>query len=106
MRCRQVQTFLLLLASIAVSSYGQVSALSPEQREKLLAYELTLPRADRLITAMSAMTQHLLSLPDYQERIAKAMKMTPAERRAQVEADPEAMKILKASSLGVDEYLI
>ena len=69
-------------------------------------YQLTLPRANQLITAMEAMTKYLVSLPDFQDRLLKSMKMTPAEQRAQMEKDPMAMIILKKNGLTAEEYLV
>lgn len=83
---------------------GQAKAASPV-RQDILDYRLTLPRANQLITAMDAMTKYLVSLPDFQDRLSKSMKMTAAEQRAQLEADAKAMAILKANSLTAPEYL-
>jgi len=55
---------------------------------------------------MTAMTKHLVSLPNYQDVLAKSMKMTSAERRAQLEKDPEAMAILKQNGLTSQDYLV
>jgi hypothetical protein len=55
---------------------------------------------------MQAMTQYLVSLPDVQDRVAKAMRMTPAERRVQLEQDPKAMAILRQHDLTAQEYLV
>ena len=52
------------------------------------------------------MTQYVVSLPDFQDRMAKSMKMTSAERRTQLENDPKAMAILKQNSLTSQEYLV
>lgn len=55
---------------------------------------------------MEAMTKYVVSLPDFQARLARAMKMTPAERRAEMEQDPNAMAILKQNGLTAQEYLV
>src|SRR5215471_9111611 len=80
--------------------------LSPQQRQAILGYQLTLPTADHLITAMEAMTKYLISLPDYQERMRKSATMTAADRTAQLENDPKAAAILKQNSLTARDYLI
>jgi hypothetical protein len=85
---------------------GQGPTLTPEQRQAILGYELTLPRANQLITAMDAMTKYVVSLPDYKDRVVKSMKMTPAERLAQMEQDPKVMAILKQNGLTPREYLV
>jgi hypothetical protein len=93
----------LILVWIGLLS-GQTT--SPEQRQAILDYQLTLPRANQLITAMEAMTRYVVSLPDFQDRVRRSMKMTPAERLAQIEKDPKAMTILKQNGLTAREYLV
>ncbi len=100
---------LLVVLSVGPASglaVGQTPAASSQKRQEILAYQLTLPRANHLITAMQAMTQYVVSLPDFQDRVVKSMKMTPAELRAQVEKDPKAMAILKENDLTAQEYLV
>ena len=100
---------LLVLLSVGPASglaVGQTPAAPSQERQEILSYQLTLPLADQLITAMQAMTQYVVSLPDFQDRVVKAMKMTPAERRAEVEKDPKAMAILKQNGLTAQEYLV
>jgi len=58
--------------------------LSPQQRQAILDYQLTLTGAEHLITAMEAMTKYLVSLADYQERMRKSATMTAADRIAQL----------------------
>jgi hypothetical protein len=65
-----------------------------------------MPRANSLIAAMEAMTKYLVSLPDFQERMVKSMKASPAERRAQMENDPKAAAILKENGLTAQDYLV
>ena len=81
-------------------------ATGPASGQAVHDYQLTLPRANQLITAMEAMTKYVVSLPDFQDRLLKSMKMTPAERLAQVEKDPMAMAILKQNGLTAQEYLV
>src|SRR5713101_1678189 len=89
----------LLLAVFVGFASEQASKTSPEARQEILNYQLTLPRANQLITAMEAMTRYVVSLPDFQDRVRKSMTMTPAEQLAQVEKDPKAMAILKQNGL-------
>src|SRR5215831_16175239 len=95
-------TFVVLIAVLIVA---QAPQLSPDQRQAILGYQLTMPRAEQLITAMTAMTKYVVSRPDFQERLAQSMKMTAAERRAQIEGDPQAMAILKQNNLTTMDYL-
>ena len=85
---------------------GRALERRPTGARQILDYQLTLPRANQLISAMEAMTKYLVALPDYQDRMVKSMKMTPAERRAQLEKDPKAMAILKQNSLTAQDYLV
>ena len=85
---------------------GQTPKASSEERQKILSYQLTMPRANHLIAAMDARTKYVVSRPDFQARLAKAMGMTPAERRAEMEKDPNATAILKQNGLTAEEYLV
>jgi hypothetical protein len=89
----------------AALTFAQAPPMSADERQAILNYQLTLPRADQLITAMTAMTKYVMSRPDFQERLAKSMKMTAAERRAQIESDPQAATILKQNNLTSQDYL-
>jgi hypothetical protein len=85
---------------------GAQSQATAQDRQAILDYQLTLPRSEHLIAAMAAMTKHLVSLPDFQDRLAKSMKMTSAERRSALEKDPAAMAILKQNELSPQDYLV
>src|SRR5580765_6465997 len=89
---RRAIVFAVLACALAVPAARAQTPLSDEAKKAILDYPLTLPRANHLITAMDAM--------------AKAAKMTPAERRAQIEKDPKAAAILKDNSLTAQEYLV
>ena len=91
-----VALLVMLSLSHAVTAVGQKPPAASQQQD-ILTYPLTMPRANHLITAMQAMTQYLVSLPDYQDRVVRSMQMTPAEQRAQMEKDPKPMAILKQS---------
>ena len=97
---------LLWLVLCLAGSPALAQNLTPQQRQAILDYNLTLPGAEHLITAMQAMTKYLTSLPDYQERMRKSATMTAADRIAQIEKDPGAAAILKQNSLTARDYLI
>jgi len=97
---------LLWLVLCVAASLAHAQNLSPQQRQAILDYQLTLAGAEHLITAMQAMTKYLISLPDYQERMRKSATMTAADRIAQLESDPKAAAILKQNSLTARDYLI
>ena len=96
---------LLWLVLCVAASLAHAQNLSPQQRQAILDYQLTLAGAEHLITAMQAMTKYLISLPDYQERMRKSATMTAADRIAQLDSDPKAAAILKQNSLTARDYL-
>jgi hypothetical protein len=97
---------LALVVCCAVAPLRAQRGLTPEARQSIMDYQLTLPRAEHLITALDAMTKYVVSLPDYQERLRKSATMTPAERAAQMESDPKTAAILKDNSLTARDYLV
>jgi len=107
-----MRAVIVLLIALSLGAAGSVAAqspgsgLGPDQRNAILGYELTLDRANHLISAMSALTQYLVSLPDFKERMARSAKLTPAERLAQMEQDPKTSEILKQNSLTARDYLV
>jgi hypothetical protein len=103
------RTTLLLVALLVTCAPAPARAqrgLTPEARQAIMDYQLTLPRAEYLITALDALTKYLVSLPDYQERLRKSATMTPAERAAQMEKDPKTAGILKDNNLTARDYLV
>jgi len=98
-------SIILLLVSVGLVN-GQLPQIPQEQRQAILDYQLNVQRANQLIPAMEAMTKYLLSLPDFQDRLQKSMKMTPAERLAQLENDPKAMAIVKQNGLTARDYVV
>ena len=96
----------ILLGPVTNAAQSRGPGLSPQQRQAILDYHLTLPGAEHLIEAMQAMTKYLVSLPDYQERMRKSATMTAAERIAQLESDAKAAAILKEHSLTARDYLV
>jgi hypothetical protein len=107
-----MRVVLALLIALSLEAAGSAAPQSPgsgltsDQRNAILGYELTLDRANHLISAMTALTQYLVSLPDFKERMARSAKLTPAERRAQMEQDPKTSEILKKNSLTAQDYLV
>jgi hypothetical protein len=97
---------IILFLTCSILASGQTSQAESERRQAILDYQLTLKRANQLITAMTAMTKYISSLPDFQERLRKAATLTPADQLAQVEKDPTAMSILKQNGLTPREYLV
>jgi len=75
-------------------------------RQAILDYPLTLPRANQLLAALPAMSRYVAGLPDFRERMAKSAKMTPAERLASIENDPKAAAILKENNLSAKDYVV
>lgn len=104
MRIRLALLSLVLCCAVAPARAQR--GLTPEARQAIIDYQLTLPRAEHLITALDALTKYVVSLPDYQERLRKTATMTPAERAAQMEKDPKTAAILKDNSLTARDYLV
>jgi len=94
---------IVLFASLAS---GQAAKDSDEGRKAILDYQLTMPRANQLITALEEMTKYVVSLPDYGERVRKSIQMTPAEQMAQIDKDPKASDILKKNQLTAKDYIV
>ena len=100
---------LLWLVLCAAASLAHAQNLSPQQRQAILDYQLTLAGAEHLITAMQAMTKYLVSLPDYQERMRKSATMTAADRIAQLESDPDGARHLllgTPAEQGLDQIVV
>ena len=97
---------LLCLVLCVAPSPALAQNISPQQRQAILDYQLTLTGAEHLIAAMKEMTKYLITLPDYQERVRKSATMTAADRIAQLETDQRAAAILKQNSLTARDYLI
>ena len=100
---------LLMLVLLSIGPLHSATAqggLTQAQRDAILGYSLTLDRANHLITAMAAVTQYLVSLPDYQQRLAQSAKLPAAERAAQMEKDPKISGILKENNLTAREYIV
>jgi hypothetical protein len=103
---RNLAISVIVFFGVSGAVAGAQSQATAQDRQAILDYQLTLPRAEHLITAMAAMTKHLVSMPDFQDRLAKSMKMTAAERRTALEKDPAAMAILKENELSPQDYLV
>src|SRR5262249_20703454 len=89
-----------------VQSVSAQRGLTQAQRDAILGYSLTLDRANHLIAAMSGITQYLVSLPDYKERLAESAKLTAAEQATRMEKAPKISGILKANSLSARDYIV
>jgi hypothetical protein len=104
---RTIKLVLAVAISLAgVRAASAQSGLTQTQRDAILGYSLTLDRANHLISAMSAVTQYLVSQPDYKDRLARSAKLTAAEQAAQMEKDPKVSAILKENGLTARDYLV
>jgi hypothetical protein len=88
---------------MSLSVAGQ-AGLTPEARQQILDYKLTMQRANQLIAALPEMSKFVLSLSP--EERAKAGKATPAERLANTANNPTSAAILKRNGLTASEYLV
>jgi hypothetical protein len=94
---------LLLLGSASASAQ---TSLTPDQRQAILDYQLTMPKVISLTGAMEELSEYLASLPNARERGLRLATMSPAELRALTEKDPKAMGILTQKGLSAREYLV
>lgn len=97
---------IVFLGVAEVLAGGQAPQATSQRQQEILNYQLTLPRAEQLIAAMDAMTKYMVSLPDFQARLMKTMKMSPAEQRDQMEKDPKAMAIITQNGLTAQDYVV
>ena len=105
MRHASLFLFLVLLTQSTVSAQSPAPGANAH-REEILAYKLTLPKAHSLISATRDMTRYAMGLPDFQQRAVKMMTMTTAQQQAEMEADANAVKILKEHGLTAKEYMV
>ena len=95
--------FFLLVLTLGLVS-GQAPKITPQERQDILDYQLTLQRASQLIAALPPMTKYVISLPV--EVLAKSANQTRAEQIASLEKDPKAMAILKQNGLTAKDYIV
>ena len=95
-----------LLLSIAIALSGALgqAGVTPEARQEILDYKLTMQRANQLIAALPEMTKFVVSLSP--EERARAAKATPAERLANTADNPTSAAILKRNGLTAREYVV
>lgn len=98
--------YLIIIVLLTGLASGQAAKDSDERRKAILDYQLTMPRANQLITALEEMTKYVVSMPDYGERVRKSLQMTPAEQIAQIDKDPKASDILKKNQLTAKDYIV
>ena len=98
--------YLIIIVLFTGMARGQAAKDSDERRNAILDYQLTMPRANQLITALEEMTKYVVSSPDYVERVRKSMQMTPLEQMAQIDKDPKASDILKKNQLTSKDYIL
>lgn len=103
---RKAIMFAVLACALAAPVVRAQAPMSDEARKQILAYQLTLPRANKLIAAMTALSKQMVAAPDFKERMAKLMKMSNAERKAEIEKDPKSAAILKEHTLTAEEYVV
>ena len=89
----------LLTAPIALSS-------SQDDQKEILGYKLSTPVANKLLSALPEMNKHLISLPNWQSRVARSMNQSLGEITRDTEQDPKAMVILKKNGLTAKEYVV
>jgi hypothetical protein len=106
-RAEIVTSICLAVVAISGGSHplgAQGRVLSDEDRKEILAYPLTLTRANAIIDAMGEMTRYIMTRPDAIDLMKRSMKMTHAEQAAQMERDPKAIAIVAKHGLTARDY--
>lgn len=97
----------ILFVSLGLTSPGFAGeALTPAERQAILAYQLTVPRANSMITTGVALNQYRATLPDFQANPAKYLTMTLSEWIAWMEKDQKAAAILKQNGYTARDYMV
>jgi hypothetical protein len=79
--------------------------LTDAQRQAVLNYQLTMPKANALTSALEALTKYVASLPDAQGRQMRLAAMTPAQLRDLMNKDAKAQAVLTQNGLTTTDYL-
>ncbi|HEY3839830.1 MAG TPA: hypothetical protein VGL72_24835 [Bryobacteraceae bacterium] len=95
---------LTLFILAGVWAAAQPAGMSPEARREILSYQLTIPRADHLISALPPMTRFFLSQP--QHVLKTWSSLSPAQKIANLANSPQAMDILKPYQLTAKDYVV
>ena len=103
---RSAMGYLIVVVLLTGLAQAQAPKDADEKRQAILDYQLTMPRANQLLSAMDSMTKYVVSLPDFAERMRRSMQMTTAEQIAQIEKDPKAADIVKKNGLTARDYII
>lgn len=96
-------SFALVLLAAALAM-GQKFPVSPDTRKEILSYQLTLARADHIISTLPLMTKFFMSQP--QAVLTKWATMTPEGMIASLEKNSQTMAILKANHLTAKDYVV
>ena len=90
---------MLFTASLTLSS-------SQDDQKEILNYKLSTPVANKLLSALPEMNKYLISLPNWQSRVARSMNQSLGEMTRDTEQDPKAVAILKKNGLTAREYVV
>jgi len=101
---RSAFLFLLALSFASGQKPATTSAMSPDVRKEILAFELNMPRADHLISALPLMSRFFMSQSP--EILATWGKLSVAKKIANLEKSPQAMANLKPYGLTAKEYIV
>ena len=101
---RSAFLFLLALSFASGQKPATTSAMSPDVRKEILAFELNMPRADHLISALPLMSRFFMSQSP--EILAAWGKLSVAKKIANLEKSPQAMANLKPYGLSAKEYIV
>jgi hypothetical protein len=79
---------------------------SPAEQQEILSYQLSMPVANKLLAALNALNQYVLSQPDWMAWVQQNMRDTREDQIRQLERDPKIMAILKQNGLTAREYAV
>ncbi len=96
----------ILSIVLAAAPFLVQAALTPQDTKEVLAYKLTVPVANRILTALPEVTQLVISQPDARARIAKAATASLEERIKDAEASPKTVDLLKQHDLTPRDYIV
>jgi hypothetical protein len=107
MRTAAVTAFIVLVAFAAfTAAQPQRPGQSPAEQQEVLAYKLTMPVADKLLAALNALNQYILSKPDWMTWVQQSMRGTRDDQVRQLEQDPKALAIIRQNGLTAREYAV
>ncbi len=96
--------FLPVVLLAGTLATAQSPPVSPEVRKEILAYQLNMPLADRLISVLPLMTRFFMAQPP--KVLASWATQTPAGKITSLKRNSQVMAILKPYQLTARDYVV